>query len=118
MLYNLFQKINLQNILNNLNEIYNDIHGKTQRNEENKDICIDINTTEDEKKENNKQIEDDNIYSCLFRIKDIVRQITKYISKFEDKSIESNISILSNMDNFTTIFAMIINKMKIDNIKI
>ena len=49
-LYNLFQKINLQNILNNLNDIYNDIQGKSQRNEENKDICININTTEDEKK--------------------------------------------------------------------
>ena len=42
------------------------------------------------KKENNKQIENDNIYSCLFRIKYILRQITKYINKFEDKIAESN----------------------------
>ena len=113
----------LNNYMNNFNDIekkinnlnYNDNNLKKQSNnkEENKNLYEKPNSKEKEKKENNNNENDPFImYYSLYKTKESLSQIAQYLNKFEDNNIESNFSILSNIDILAGIFSTLINKMK------
>ena len=97
-------------LLNTLNKC---IDNKKEK--EKKDI--NLNEKEQNKKEKENQNNSDNIYFCLYRTKDVLSQMAKYLNKFENNNVENNISILANIDILTSIFSMIIGKIKSDNKK-
>ena len=120
----LFQNNNINNA-NNLNKclnISNDMKSNIKEQNEKKEDKNNFEKSNKNQNDNdvkNKKKEDndihDNIYLCLYKTKDVLSQMAKYLNKFENNNVDNNISILTNIDILTSIFSMIINKMKNDN---
>ena len=97
---------NLNNNQNKINELYEFPEKERNVNEKvNENKNKDINPEE-------YSIDPDNIYFCLYRMKDVLNQFTKYLSIFENNNMEYNNSILENIESLIKIFSTVIIKIK------
>ena len=120
---NLNQNNNLGNNIYNVNK-NNNLNNKNISDINNKNKLNDLNENDKEKKSNVKYInnenynkdessfDSENIYYCLYKMKEALCQITNYLTVFENNNVDCNNSLLENMEFLTIIFSSIIRKMK------